>query len=346
MKGRGVVATLLHAGWAASALLILAGCGPRPAETEAVRIPPGLESRFYPPEGWAWGRLTVKDAPPLRYGVASPPVAPRAQILILPGAGEPAEAWFETVNALVARKYGVWVLDWTAQGGSQRYAGTGQRAHLASATVNPAALDVMVRQVIRPHAGQPLILIADGMGSTLALNALAGGLPASGAVLDAPALAPAAEASLATTAHLADRAGLGRIPAFGVPGPVLVTGHDPMRARQPAAWARGNANLKLQGVTLGWIEAFGVTVSGAKDQAALKRAKPPVLMTVGGGNNVAAATVCKALPDCRLVAYPGGRGALHLETDAVRDPWLEAVAAFVEAQGAGESIAAPPMVKP
>ena len=35
--------------------------------------------------------------------------------------------------------------------------------------------------------------------------------------------------------------------------------------------------------------------------------------------------VCAALPRCVETRYPTARHALHLETDSVRGPWLDAI---------------------
>ncbi len=335
---RGTVAGLL-------AICALAACSPKPVDNDASHVPPGLESRFYPPEGWTWGAVTVKDAPSLRYGVASPPFAPQAQVLLLPGAGEPAEAWFETARALVDHRYAVWVLDWAGQGGSDRYTGLGMRAHVKDSAVNIEALNQMVRQVIRPHDGQPLVIVADGMGATIALAAMGKGLPASGAVLDSPALAAIASPQTQATARWVTKAGLGRTPVFGFAGPVTIAGHDSARSGVIGAWGRANPALRVDGLTWGWLDALQQTQDMARDPVALNAVQAPVRMTVGGGSSVAAASACKAMAHCDLTAYPGGRGPLHQEADAVRGPWLDALLAFIAERGAGQSIAVPPQVK-
>src|SRR5262249_31672451 len=94
------------------------------------RPPPGLAERFYPPEDWAWGFLQVGDAPAQRYGVAAPPVTPRADVLILPDYGESAETWFETARDLTASGYVVWVLEGVGQGGSGRLTGHRDLGHV------------------------------------------------------------------------------------------------------------------------------------------------------------------------------------------------------------------------
>ena len=169
--------------------LALAGCErDRPASAETA-IPRSLQTRYFPPIGWTWGEVAVNGAPPLRYGVAGPPVAARGQVLILPGQGEPAEAWFETANALVERGYVVWAMDWASQGGSGRWSRTADRLYVPSVDLDVAALRRLVAEVVRPKDRAPLVLVGDGFGAQVALRALSGGLPeVAGAVLTHPAL--------------------------------------------------------------------------------------------------------------------------------------------------------------
>ena len=154
-------------GVAVLSLLALAGCKPSEPAPDA-SIPVGLATRFYPPQGWTWGRVAVEGGPSLRYGVASPVVAPKAQVLILPDQGEPAEAWFETAHALLSRRYGVWVVDWSGLGVANSRFWTTARGHGSADLVAPA-VEVMASQVIR--AGQPLIVLASGSGAEPALRA-------------------------------------------------------------------------------------------------------------------------------------------------------------------------------
>ncbi len=103
-----------------------------------------MAERFYPPENWAWGLIEVGDAPAQRYGVAAPAVTARADVLILPDAGETAETWFETARDLTASGYAVWVLEGCAgQGGSgpasaAAATSASRREELRAPTTSPA----------------------------------------------------------------------------------------------------------------------------------------------------------------------------------------------------------------
>ena len=114
--------------------LLLTACGQgggREPFTDS-RTPPGLASRFLAPEGWAWGLAQAEGFPAQRYGVSSPSTGPVAHIVVLPGYGESAEAWFETARDFNARGYTVWVLEGAGQGGSGRFTGARDVAARAS----------------------------------------------------------------------------------------------------------------------------------------------------------------------------------------------------------------------
>lgn len=114
----------------------------------------------------------------VRYGVSSPPVVPRGSVLILPDRDEPAEVWFETANDLLSRGLTVWVLESAAgRGPGALDAGKG-------------AISRMVEAVIRAKPDKPLVLVAHGLGATLALRAIGQGQApgVNGAVLSSPAL--------------------------------------------------------------------------------------------------------------------------------------------------------------
>jgi lysophospholipase len=149
--------------------LALGGCQretAREISTES-RTPPGLAGRFFPPEGWAWGVAPGGH----RYGVSAPSAGIVGQVLILPGQGESAEAWFETARDLNARRYVVWVLDPPGDG---------------------ASVAAMIGQVIRPHGGPPLILLTQDEAALPALSALSRERPQVAAlVLSSPVLPPA-----------------------------------------------------------------------------------------------------------------------------------------------------------
>ena len=332
---------------AACALLLLCGCEGKSIEGGETRIPPALAGRFYPPEGWTWGRIKVEGAPALRYGVGVPARAVKAEVLILPDAGEPAEAWFETASDLIARGYGVWVLDLAGQGGSGRWAGAADRLYAASLDPDVAAVRTMVDQVVRPKSRAPLLLVADGLGAQLAMRVLSEGpLSVEGAVLGSPALS-ARSTRLAPpfgdwAADLAGRVGFGRPFVAGehswkAPGRIS---RD--RDGVSSAWMQANPLLRSGGASLAWTAAYNRSAAVARDPLVLGKATLPVLM-LADSRDAPARNACFALTSCRFLPWSGG--APHLAADAARTHWLDEIAGFIAAHTRGYVVGAAP-VKP
>jgi len=308
------------------ALLTLTGCGQKASAPDLPHAPGSLSPRFYAPPGWAWGRITLGDKTELRYGVASPPVVPRASILILPDRDEPAEVWFETANDLLPRGYTVWVLEGAGRGAGALDPSSG-------------ALQQMIGAVIRPR-GSPLVVVAQGLGSTLALRAIgenrAPGVK--GAVIASPTLALAgADASVSrdqieTVAGWATRlrAGWTPLPGDGQPrlGGAEPVGLDPKRAGLTAAWRRSDPSLRPRRTTLGWVWGYDQSIRLARAPSPYTSVQVPVVMPAAASDELAA-RACRRLPACTLWAIPAS--APHLAPDALRALWLAKIVALVEA---------------
>jgi lysophospholipase len=327
----------------------LAACGREPPEQAEKRIPAGLQTRFYPPESWAWGRLMVEGAPSLRYGVAAPPKATRAQVLILPDAGEPAEAWFATASDLMAKNYGVWVIDWAGQGGSDRWWGSRGQAYTPSMDLNVKALRAMVGQVVRPPPDAPLVLIGDGLGAQIGLRALSGGLDGvDGAVLGDPML-KARDIRLPgsldgkAVAEALSQVGLGRLPAPGEHDWRETDARGDGRWAVGQAWMRADPALRVGGATLGWTAAYNRSAEAARDPATLRGIKVPVLMMARPGVAAESRAACRAIPRCTFETVAVEGPAPHLAADPVRDRWLALANAFIEARAEGYVVAAAPV---
>lgn len=321
---------------AASAALcaLLAACGgceTREPFLES-RAPPILASRFLPPEGWAWGLVQAGHSPAQRYGVNSPPVAPRGQVLVVTGFGESAEGWFETVSDLNARGLTVWVLERAGQGGSGRMR-RGEAVHAESIAPDVHAIRAMLELIIRSPGSPPLVVLAEGDGAAAALLALESGPRADGLILSAPALAPARPLSRLETAAV--RAGLGFLAPGGgwrrdqagerIP---LPPARDPWRTRAQHAWEIANPDLRMGGATLSW--RAGLAEGGARAARDVGALRTPTLAL---GADRDGATLCSKIARCRTLPVPGEPASPHLAADRARTPWLDAVAAFARAPG-------------
>jgi lysophospholipase len=329
--------------------LCLSGCQ-RPAPPAAqTRIPPGLQSRYFPPPGWTWGRLEIEGAPPLRYGVGVQPKATRGSVLILPGYAEPAEAWFETAGELIRAGYAVWVLDLAGQGGSGRWLSAGDKAHLPSMQPNLDAVRRMVLEVVRPAPGAPFVLIGSDLGGQVALRSAAAGLPELDAViLSAPSLSdsPLAVPWPFQSGALARGATLIGLDGRYAPGQgkwrseASRAAPAGSRAAVPQAWMRANPSLRTGGATWGWIRAYSASVQAARAPQTLRAVAVPVLMFDAGGG--AGRAACEGLRSCRYAPVPAGL-APHLLEGARREAWRAAVDGFIARQSTGYSLATAPV---
>lgn len=318
---------------------MLSACGGPDARapfTES-HAPPSLTPRFFAPEGWGWGLIQAGEAPAQRYGVAAPPVTPTAEVLILPGYGESAEGWFETAQDLVAAGYTVWILDRAGQGGSGRYAGPRDLGHVISFDDDVAVTRALAVSYIPRDPRQPLIVIAHGVGALVALQAAEAGMPLDGLILTGADFAPPSQPK---TPSWTTKIGL---TAFRAPGAVawsargpdafgLKQTHDPRRGFVQLAWQQANPELRMGGPSVGWLGAATGASNGA--QAHLADSGAPTLMLSPGEDELsrtaARTRVCHALPHCTEQLFQQGRPALHLETDAIRAPWLTAIRTFVD----------------
>lgn len=338
----------------AGLLFLLAACGGGDGRAPFVesRIPPALGPRFWAPDGWAWGLLKIGDAPALRYGVASTPITPQAQILILTGYGESAEAWFETARDLNRRGYSVWVLERAGQGGSERYALPRDLGHAPNFKDDIRAVKTLARMIEAGSPGAPIIILGHSVGGLVAVAAVEQGAPARGLILSAPAFA-GKDLVDGSKANLV-KVGLGRLPAavgsgWSRGGPDArgqgLTG-DRWRGAVQKAWQTANPDLRMGGQSLGWLGAFRETSNAI--QPGLARLETPTLLLSGGLDSNADAAeqarICKAMARCTLHAFKAGHHALHLETDAVRGPWLAAVDAFVRTRAGSRAFLIGPTV--
>jgi len=126
------------------------------------QIPPGLSPQYYPPEGFVWGGYRSGTLPEARYGVASPPINPRAQVLILADADYPAETYFETMHQLLNAGYGVWLLEAPGQGGSGHYLMQGNAIYIGNYHDAWTTTAGFIKDIIHPTDDKPLFVIGSG----------------------------------------------------------------------------------------------------------------------------------------------------------------------------------------
>ncbi len=276
--------------------------------------------------------MKVGDAPAARYGVSSPGGTTHADVLILTSYGEPAEVWFETVRALNDKGYVVWVIEGVGQGGSGRYSRLRDLGYAASLAPDVWAAGAMVQKVIRRR---PLIILASGTSAPVALQAVVAAPGVDGLILTSPRLSPDAAPSASDAARM-QRLGFGWLRAdlhggWARKGPddrTLGLTHDAARGGLRLAWQTANPDLRMGSPSWSWITAFGDASRAA--EAAEPGVSIPVLILQPDAGAGPATAACKRMAQCTLESQGPAGQALELEVDAVRRPWLSAIAAFVE----------------
>ena len=156
--------------------IALAGCDklqqvvqPGKASTDSA-IPPGLSPQYFPPEGFVWGAYQPPNLPEVRYGVASPPVNPKAQVLILADASYPAEIYFQTAQQLLDAGYGVWLLEVPGQGGAGRYLLQGEAVFTPNYRDAQTAARAFIADIVKPDPSKPLVVVGTGYSAIHALS--------------------------------------------------------------------------------------------------------------------------------------------------------------------------------
>jgi lysophospholipase len=299
------------------------------------RTPPALAPRFFPPDNWGFGVIALPKTPHIRYGAAAPDGPPRANVVILPAYGESAEVYYETVRELTAKGYAVWVLDGVAQGGSARFPGPRDLGRSNGFGFDAAALEGLVKQVVRPDAGRPLVVAASGSSALSALLAAEDGRSlVDGMFLWDPALAAAPGADRAARmTHWR----LGGLRAEGGSEWGRPTGDLSGRATLPAAWQLANPDLRMGGPAWEWIAAEDSTLKRLLGPGQQPGAPRPIEI-VSASNK--AALLCSAFPKCHVQGAAASALPRHLAPDPVRNPWRDALIAFIEARIAERAHAA------
>ncbi len=306
----------------------------------------------------AYDWLRLDDGTRLRTARWSSLGAPRGTVLLLAGRAEFIEKYTETAEALLLRGFQVVAFDWRNQGLSDRPLANRQIHHLADFATLVDDLDAIHARLVAPLAGAgPVVLMAHSMGGLVATLALArdardgedgeGGPPRyAAALLSAPmydihtGLLPrplvAWLAACGCACGWAERYAFGQgdyDPADAVfrPGNAITSDprryaafHDPYAARP---------ELRLGGVSFGWVAAALRAADRVQGPLPLERVRTPVLLLSAPGDTVVRAAAHRAvasrLGNATLIEYPEAKHELLMERDAIRDHVWADIDAFL-----------------
>jgi lysophospholipase len=111
------------------------------------------------------------DGTVLRYAIwHGKTVSKRGSMIVLPGASEFIEKYYEVVNELLERDFSVIVLDWRGQGLSSRPLNNPQKHHYDSFDSLVCDLDSFVAMLATTDLPKPFNILAHSMGGHIALR--------------------------------------------------------------------------------------------------------------------------------------------------------------------------------
>jgi len=303
--------------------------------------------------------LATPDGARLRVGrwILSDGRPPRGAALLVHGRSEFLEKHAHSAEALADRGFDVWSMDLRGQGLSDRPLPDRQRGHVEDFATLAGDLELLVRTHVAPAArGGALVVLAHSMGGHVALRwlaeypgrAAAAVLVSPMVLVAVPGLARAPEATVAPMrllARLAVRRGRGRQYAFGQgdyePGTWRFAGNrltgDPARFEVHRQAFDTREDLRLGGVTWGWLDAAFRSSRLLLDRHYARRIATPVLIA-SAGREVLVSTraqrrLASILPDARLITYPDAFHEILMERDAIRTAFWSDFDTFLAEHG-------------
>lgn len=297
------------------------------------------------PEGAVCGGVTTADGVTLRYARWQPLAPRRGTVCVFPGRTEKIEKYFETVTDLRRRGFGVAVLDWRGQGGSQRLLRDPMKGHVPDFADHQLDLQAFVRDVMMPDCPPPYFALAHSMGAAVLLDtARLGRRWFERMVLVAPMLEIAMlrhEKAARHASRLLSALGLG-----GCYVPVGASQHatnrpfegnklssDRVRYERNLAISHEHPELDVGAPTIGWVRAAFDLMDRLADPATARAIRQPLLMIAAGADQVVSTRAIEHL-GTRLIAgahlvVPGARHELLQERDVFREQFFAAFDAFI-----------------
>ena len=266
-------------------------------------------------------------------------------VLICTGRSEFIEKYFEVIEDLRRRGFGVVVFDWRGQGLSGRLLRNPMKGHVRSFLHYEDDLEAVVQQVLEPFCPRPWYGLAHSMGGPVALQ-FAAKRPEvfRRLVLSAPmieiARLPIAELA-PLIAKWAVRLGLGRNFVPVGPGRPLflstyannVLTSDLLRFERTAALLRAEPRLGIGPPTLGWLNAAFVSMAALAADEFVRRAEIPTLFVMPGADRVvdirAAERLVARLRASGIVTIRNARHEILMERDSLRQQFWSAFDAFI-----------------
>lgn len=255
-------------------------------------------------------------------------------MLILQGRASFLEKFEKIIEGFCQRGYDVWSFDWRGQGLSSRQLKNPRKGHIDSYETYLKDLDLILKHKILPDCQGPLIVLAQSMGSHLALRYMIDYASCFDlAILTAPMLELNTGGYSKAVAQLLSKACV----KVGL-GSMFVMGHgayDPLKEpfegnmlthdRESFLYHRSlqklNPLLTIGGVTYGWVHATFESINKLNYPENLKKIKIPVLVIAAGQefvvNNQRLEQIVSWMPRATLKVYATARHQILSECPGV-----------------------------
>ena len=297
------------------------------------------------PEGAVVGTVRTPDGVSLRFARWDPPPGRKGTLCVFPGRAEFIEKYFEVVRDARKRGFGVAMIDWRGQGGSDRALANPRKGHVLDFAEYETDLEAFVKDVVLPDCPAPHFALAHSMGATVLIRvAQRGQRWFDRIVLSAPMinLVGAAGSRFARfSARTMRLAGFGSsyVPGGGSTaiGTLPFAGNpltsDPVRYARTVATLEAEPSLGIGSPTIGWLDAAFRATEAFADPVYPGRLRQPLLL-VAAGRDPIVSTYATSQFAVRLRAgshlvVPGARHELLMEQDRYREQFWAALDAFV-----------------
>jgi len=313
-----------------------------------IPTPDTLSPRQHMPQGWRWHVFRNNKGQRLRFGTVSPRGSvPDAVVVGLPGLSEFSEKYFEVAHDLLDRNLAFWVLDWQAQGKSDRPCKNPHRRHAHSFDDDIDDLHFFLMEYVKhasihPDVGRiPMVMLAHSMGGNIGLRYL----------MKYPGMFAAA----AFSAPMCGIASLSKVPLALPITEVLnllmgssyifggrnwtpdartdpkrnVFSRDAQRAQVHNAWSVADPALRVGDVTFGWVYAAMQSCAALRHDLPLNPPEIPCLFALAGDDTLVDNTVtrdlAKHIKESTILDLPGSLHEILMEKDDIRNSFWAAL---------------------
>lgn len=298
------------------------------------------------PEGARVGTLTTPDGVVLRYARWEG-LGPhrRGTVVICQGRSEFIEKYFEVIDELRGRGFGVLAFDWRGQGGSQRLTRNGAKGHIRRFGDFQTDLEAVMTAIALPECKPPFHALGHSMGGAVLIEAAkAGRIWFDRVVLSAPMVRLKQVPAQGFMRGLFTAASLAGLSRRLVPGGTLkptsqkpfaqnLVSSDPVRYALIGSYADIDKRLGLGAPTIGWVRAaLEVTARFARPFYA-ETIRQPMLLIAGSRDGLVDTPAVEAfgrrLKAGHTVVVQGAMHEVMMERDALRAEFWAAFDAFV-----------------